>query len=316
MKKIIVLFLAAMLILALCACQAPDDGKVRVGVCQLAPHPALDQATAGFKDALIEAFGEDGVDVIIKNANNQTSDCVSIINSLISSRVDLIMANATPALQAAANSTREIPILGTSVTEYGVALGIENFSGTVGGNVSGTSDLADLKQQAEMILKWCPDAKQVALLYCSAEPNSLYQVQKIAEYLGQMGVQTQEFAFVDTNDMSGHIQKAADWGDAIYVPTDNTVADNATLIDSICRGKIPVFAGEEGICANCGVATLSISYYELGYTTGQMAVRILKDGGDISQMAIEYAPQVTAKYSAERCELLGLTPVEGYIPLG
>lgn len=320
MKKLFAILLSVMLVfVAGCGTtptDAPDKDTFVVGICQFMPHVALDQATQGFKDALVAEFG-DKVSFKEDNAAGETSNCTSIVNSMVSSKVDLIMANATPAVQAAANATRTIPVLGTSVTEYGVALGVENFSGVTGTNVSGTSDLADLEKQADMILQWCPDVQSVGLLYCSAEANSQYQVDEVAKYLTAKGVTCQQFPFGDTNDMSAVVRDAADWSDAIYVPTDNTVADNAAVVDSVCRpAGIPVFAGEEGICAKCGVATLSISYYDLGVTTGQMAIKILKGEATPGTMAIEYAPNVTSKYNAEICEALGIMPLEGYEPIG
>ena len=222
------------------------------------------------------------------------------------------MATAPPALQAAQSATNEIPVRGTSVTEYGVALGLSDFSGTVGGNISGTSDLAPLDQQADMIVEWMPEAKKVGLLYCSAEANSQYQVDEVQKYLEAKGVTATQYAFSDSNDLSSVCQKAADENDALYVPTDNTVAANTGIVDGICRpAKKPVFAGEEGICAGCGVATLSISYYDLGYTTGEMAVKILKGEADISTMPIEYT-DVTKKYNKTICDDLGLTVPDGY----
>ena len=223
------------------------------------------------------------------------------------------MANATPALQAAAAATGDIPILGTSVTEYGVALEIEDFSGTVGYNISGTSDLAPLDKQAEMITEWCPDAKTVGLLYCSKEANSQYQVDVVKAELEEKGLSVTLYPFTDSNDLAQICTTAADKSDVIYVPTDNTVAENTGIIDNICGPKmVPVIAGEEGICSGCGVATLSISYYDLGYTTGKMAVRILRDGEDISEMPIEYAEKQTPKYNEQICNALGITPLEGY----
>ena len=225
------------------------------------------------------------------------------------------MANATPALQAAQAATNEIPILGTSVTEYGVALGLTDFTGTVGGNVSGTSDLAPLDQQAEMITEWLPEATKVGLLYCSAEANSQYQVDEVKKYLEDKGITATQYSFSDSNDLASVCQKAADENDAVYVPTDNTVAANTGIVDGICRpAKKPVFAGEEGICAGCGVATLSISYYDLGYTTGEMAVKILNGESDISTMPIEYT-DVTKKYNKAVCDDLGLTVPEGYVEI-
>jgi len=222
------------------------------------------------------------------------------------------MANATPALQAAQAATDSIPILGTSVTEYGVALGLTDFDGTVGGNVSGTSDLAPLDQQADMITEWLPEATKVGLLYCSAEANSQYQVDEVQKYLETKGVTATQYAFSDSNDLASVCQKAADENDAVYVPTDNTCAANTGIIDGICRpAKKPVFAGEEGICSGCGVATLSISYYDLGYTTGEMAAKVLTGEADISTMPVEYT-NVTKKYNKTICDDLGMTVPEGY----
>ena len=282
-----------------------------VGICQLVEHAALDAATQGFEDALTAEFGEN-VTFDFQNAQNDSATCATIANGFVSAGVDLIMANATPALQAAQAATNQIPILGTSVTEYGVALGLSDFTGVVGGNVSGTSDLAPLDQQAEMITEWLPEVQKVGLLYCSAEANSQYQVDEVQKALEEKGVTATQYAFSDSNDLASVCQKAADENDAVYVPTDNTCAANTGIIDGICRpAKKPVFAGEEGICSGCGVATLSISYYDLGYTTGEMAVKILKGEADISPMPIEYT-DVTKKYNKAVCDDLGLTAPEGY----
>ena len=290
---------------------AASGDSYTVGICQLVQHAALDAATQGFEDALTAEFG-DNVKFDFQNAQGDSATCATIANGFVSAGVDLIMANATPALQAAQSATNEIPVLGTSVTEYGVALGLSDFSGTVGGNISGTSDLAPLDQQADMIVEWMPEAKKVGLLYCSAEASSQYQVDEVQKYLEAKGVTATQYAFSDSNDLSSVCQKAADENDALYVPTDNTVAANTGIVDGICRpAKKPVFAGEEGICAGCGVATLSISYYDLGYTTGEMAVKILKGEADISTMPIEYT-DVTKKYNKAVCDDLGLTVPEGY----
>ena len=291
---------------------AASGDTYTIGICQLVQHAALDAATQGFEDALTAEFG-DNVKFDFQNAQGDSATCATIANGFVSSGVDLIMANATPALQAAQSATNEIPVLGTSVTEYGVALGLTDFSGTVGGNISGTSDLAPLDQQADMIVEWMPDAKKVGLLYCSAEANSQYQVDEVQKYLEAKGVTATQYAFSDSNDLSSVCQKAADENDALYVPTDNTVAANTGIVDGICRpAKKPVFAGEEGICAGCGVATLSISYYDLGVATGKMAVKILTGEANVAEMPIEYAPQVTKKYNPVTCEALGLTAPDGY----
>lgn len=288
------------------------DGKTfTVGICQLVQHVALDAATQGFEDAIKEEFG-DSVKFDEQNAQGDSNTCSTIINSFVSNNVDLILANATPALQAAQAGTDSIPILGTSVTDYATGLDLSDFNGTVGGNISGTSDLAPLDGQAAMLQELFPDAKNVGLLYCSSEANSQFQVDMIKGYLEGMGYTCEYFTFSDSSDLAIVCDKAANACDVIYVPTDNTVASNTEIIQNICLPrKIPVIAGEEGICAGCGVATLSISYYDLGYATGQMAVRVL-NGEDISSMPIEYAPQFTKKYNAANCEELGITIPDDY----
>ena len=318
MKKILAVMLALAMMLSMTACGASEapagsDDKFVVGVCQLVPHVALDAATQGFVDKLTELLGAENVEIQVKIAAGDAATCSPIINDFVTQGVDLIMANATPALQTAAAATADIPILGTSVTEYGVAMGIENFSGTVGGNVSGTSDLAPLDKQADMITEWCPDAKTVGLLYCSAEANSQYQVDTVQALLEEKGLTVTQYPFADSNDMAAVTQTACDNSDVIYVPTDNTVASSTGIIDGICQGAgVPVIAGEEGICGGCGIATLSISYYDLGVKTAEMAAQILKGEADIATMPIAYADKQTPKYNAAICEALGITPLEGY----
>ncbi|MBR5320694.1 MAG: ABC transporter substrate-binding protein [Clostridia bacterium] len=315
-KKVIAVLIAVAIIcgvFAACGGNNNNDGKYKIGVIQLVEHVALDAATEGFKQAVIDALGEENVVFDIQNGQGDPATCSTIANQFVSNNVDLIMANATPALQAAAAATADIPILGTSVTEYGVALDIKDFNGTVGGNISGTSDLAPLDKQAAMITEWFPDAKTVGLLYCSKEANSQYQVDVVKKELENKNIEVKMYPFSDSNDLSSVCTTAADNCDVIYVPTDNTVAENTGIIDNICEPKkVPVIAGEEGICAGCGVATLSISYYDLGYATGKMAVEILKDGKDISTMPIGYAETQTPKYNADNCTALGITPIAGY----
>lgn len=316
-KKILAVLLALTLIcgtFAACGGNKDDSGdKYKIGVIQLVEHVALDAATEGFKQAIIDVLGTENVEFDIQNGQGDPATCSTIANQFVSNNVDLIMANATPALQAAAAATADIPILGTSVTEYGVALDLKDFNGTVGGNISGTSDLAPLDKQAAMITEWVPTAKTVGLLYCSKEANSQYQVNVVKSELEKKGIKATLYPFSDSNDLAQVCTTAADNSDVIYVPTDNTVAENTGIIDNICEPKkVPVIAGEEGICSGCGIATLSISYYDLGYATGKMAVEILKNGADISTMPIGYAETQTPKYNEQNCTALGITPIEGY----
>ena len=292
---------------------AAADGKVyNIGICQLVQHEALDAATQGFKDALVEKLGESSVKFDEQNASGDSANCATIVNGFVSNGVDLILANATAPLQAAAQATADIPVLGTSITDYATALDISDWTGTVGNNISGTSDLAPLDQQAAMIQELFPDAKSVGLLYCSAEPNSVYQCDVIEGYLTEEGYTVARYAFTDTNDVTSVAQTAADNSDVIYIPTDNTAASNTEAIANVLvPAGVPAICGEEGICKGCGVATLSISYYDLGVTTGKMAAKILTGEADISEMPIEFT-EATPKYNASMCETLGIEPLEGY----
>ena len=319
MKKLLTILLAITCLLSLCACSSGSnddtatdgsnqnsDKSFKIGVVQLLQHPALDLATEGFLDAL----SDNGIsDVDVQNASGESANCATIVGGFVADGVDLIMANATAALQAASAATDSIPVLGTSITVYDVVLG-----GSIPSNVSGTSDLAPLDQQAAMILEICPDANKVGLLYCSAEANSQYQVDTIAEELAKSGVETINYAFNDSNDVTAVTEKAVSDGvDAIYIPTDNTAASNTEAIANVVLpAGIPVFAGEEGICSGCGVATLTISYYDIGYKTGEMAADILLNGADISTMEVEYAPSFTKKFNKTNAEKLGITIPSDY----
>lgn len=306
MKKLVTLVLALVLVAAVGCASATS-----IGVIQLVQHAALDLATQGFIDAVTAAIPD--AEIEVQNASGDTAACATIANTFVSANVDLIMANATPALQAASAATGDIPVLATSITEYGVALGIDDFNGVTGINVSGTSDLAPLSEQAAMVKALFPEAKKVGLLYCSAEANSIYQVKVVGEELANLGYETEDFAFTDSNDVASVTQNAADSCDVIYIPTDNTAAAyKETIGNVVIPAAIPVIAGEEGICAGCGVATLTISYYDIGYKTGEMAVDILTNGADVSAMPIQYAPQFVKKYNPEIAETLGVAIPEGY----
>lgn len=337
MKKTLAILMAALMLLGLTACSsapeattepaataeqteqtaAPAEEKqsYTVGICQLGQHPALDAATQGFKDVLTEQLG-DSVTIEEGNASNDIPTCATIVNGFVSSEVDLIMANATPALQAAVAATNTIPILGTSVTEYGVALNISDFSGTVGGNVSGTSDLAPLDQQAAMVKELFPDAKTVGILYCSGEANSVYQANVVKECLEADGLTVNIFTFADSNDVSTVTTSAVAESDVLYIPTDNTAASCTEAIAAVTvPAGVPVIAGEEGICKGCGLATLSINYYDLGRTTGEMAVKILKGEADISEMPVEYFQGPVKKFNKDMAEKLNVTIPDEYVAI-
>lgn len=314
MKKLLTILLATICLFALCACgsnsdSTQEDETIKVGVVQTTQHPALDAATQGFVDALKEN-GITNVDV--QNASGESTNCSTIVGNFVADGVDLIMANATPALQAASAATDTIPVLGTSITVYDVVLG-----GSVPANVSGTTDLAPLDEQASMIKELFPEAKKVGILFCSAEANSQYQVDKISEFLKEDGIETVNYVFNDSNDITAVTEKAvSDKVDVIYIPTDNTAAANTEAIANVVLpAGVPVFTGEEGICSGCGVATLTISYYDIGFKTGEMAADILLNGADISTMEIESAPQFVKKFNKTNAEKLGITIPEDYVAI-
>ena len=344
MKKALSLMTAAALVLSLAACassqpaaastetaettettepaaeesaEAPaESGKTyTVGVCQLVQHEALDAATQGFVDALKEELG-DAVTVDVQNASGDSVNCGTIVNGFVSSNVDLIMANATDALVAARTATNTIPIVGTSITSYGVALSLKDETATKTGiNVTGTADLAPLDKQAAMVKEWVPDAKKVGILYCSAEKNSKYQATVVGAKLKEMGLEVKEYTAADSNEIASVTKLACQNSDVLYVPTDNTMASSAKTIDNIAQpAGVPIIAGEEGICSGCGIATLSISYYDIGYKAGEMAYDILVNGKDPATMDIEFVPEdkLTKEYDAARCKALGVKVVDGY----
>ncbi len=324
-KKITAVAVTGVLVasaLAGCSQAGKDDSNTpaktsfNIGICQLVQHPALDEATKGFKDKLTALGEENGITFNFdeQNASGEATNCTTITSKFVSDKVDLIMANATDAMAAASQATADIPIVATSITDYATGLGISDWTGKTGFNVTGSSDLAPLADQAAMIKELFPDAKSVGILYCSAEKNSKYQSDVIQKEIAALGMTTKEYTFVDTNDVSAVTQQiVTDKCDVVFIPTDNTAASNTEAINNILEpAKIPVIAGEEGICKGCGVATLSISYYSIGEAAGQMAYDILVKGQNPGDMEIQYATDLTKKYVADRAEKLGVTVPEGY----
>ena len=327
LTKILSLLLAAIMVCMLCACGTatepakPDDtagnpvdgGEVyEVGVCQLVQHPALDAATEGFTAALKEKLG-DKVTVDVQNASGESATCATIVNQFISNGADLIMANATPALQAAASATEDTPIVATSITDYASALSIDNWTGKTGMNITGTSDLAPLDQQANMFKELLPDAQDIGIIYCSAEANSKYQADNVQDYLEELGFNVNIYTFADSNDIASVVANACTECDALYVPTDNALASAAEIVDGVAApAKIPIIAGEAGICKACGIATLSIDYYSIGYAAGLQAYEILANGKNPADMDIEFASDLTKQYVEDRCTALNVTVPNDY----
>lgn len=322
-RKLLSAAIAATMTLTLAACgTSQDDGQSAdnsdayiVGICEQMEHVSLSEATRGFKDGLVEILGEDSVVFREQNAGGEQANCTTIIDGFVSDGVDLILANATWPLQAAASATNSIPVLGTSVTDYATALNLDNFDGTIGRNISGTSDLVDLQAQAQIVQELFPEAENVGLLYCSGEPNSVYQIETVRGYLEDMGYTCEVYAFTDVNDLASVTQAACDSSDVIYIPTDNTVAANTeSVANVVLAAGVPVVGGDPGICSGCGVATIATDYYELGKLTAQMAAEILTGEADISTMAVQYGPMQKI-YNAANCDILNITVPEDYTPV-
>ncbi len=318
MKKILSAVMALTLAAATCVSLSgcgKKSAKYTVGICQLVQHDALDAATKGFKDVLKEKLGDD-IEFDEQNAANDSATCATIANQFVSNKVDLIMANATPALQAAAAATADIPVVATSITDYATALEISDWTGKTGTNITGSSDLAPLKEQAEMIKELFPEAKKVGILYNSGEANSKYQATEVTKALKELGIEAKEYTSADSNDLASVVTTACAEVDVLYIPTDNTMASNTGIVNNIAEpAKIPVVAGEVGICKGCGVATLSIDYYSIGKKAGEMAYEILVNGAKAGEMEIEYADTLTKQYMASRCKTLGITVPTDYVAI-
>lgn len=320
MKKLIAMVLAAMMVLAM-ASAAPaakaEEAKYTVGICQLMQHAALDTATQGFMDALTEKLG-DSVTFDLQNAQGEPTTCSTIVTGFVANEYDLIMANATPALLAAVSATDTIPILGTSVTDYATALAIDDMDASVGTgiNVSGTSDGVPAQLYADVLMELIPEAKKVSIVYCSAEPNSEFQADQFIACMDAIGVETTVYTFTDSNDIQAVVTAAIEDADAMYIPTDNTAASNMTIVTNICApAGMPIICGEEGMCGSGGLATITISYYDIGYVCGEMAYDILVNGADVSAMPIGYAASPEKKYNADYAEAIAFEMPEDYVAI-
>lgn len=316
-KKIVSILTATALVASLTGCgsNGSSSKKYTIGICQLMEHEALDAATKGFKDTLTKKLGKDNVEFDEQNAQGESTNCSTICNGFVTSNVDLILANATGALQAATQATADIPILGTSVSDYATALNIKDWKGKTGTNVSGTSDLAPIDQQEAILKEIIPNAKKVGILYCSSEPNSAYQSKLMQEALKKDGIAYKEYTAADSNEIQSITTTACDECDVLYVPTDNTMASSVNTIKNVAiPAGIPMIAGEKGICA-AGVATLSIDYYNLGCQTGEMAYDILKNKKKAGDMEVQFAKKLTKMYNAENAKALNITIPDGYEPI-
>ncbi len=314
MKKILCLVLTLLMLastLSFIACDT-DDGKYTVGIVQLVQHDALDLATEGFKAALIEKLGEENVTFDYQNASGEANTCATIVDKFVTNGVDLIMANATPAVQAAKEATSTIPIVGTSVTDYAASKLVASNE-KPGANITGVSDMNAVTNQMSLIKTFAPEAKKIGIIYCSAEDNSKLQYDEAKKAFEAEGYTVTGYAVADVNELSAVVDTAVADNDALYEPTDNLVAANMEIIkNAAVQAKKVVICAEESMCKAGGVASYSVNYYDVGYQAGLMAYEILVNGKKPADMPIKIftTEELTLIQNKEVIADLGLTPIE------
>lgn len=310
-KRLFLLTALPLMMTSLVGCGEKAD--FNIGVLQWVEIEALTKATNGFMDSFKEAIGNKTVKFDVKQAYGDANTAATALSSFVSTNRDLIMANATPSVVLASNATQSIPIVGTSVTTYSGAFN----DGVIPNNVTGTSDLASLEDQAKMVFEWVSEATTIGILYCVNESNSKYQADQIKVELNKLktGLSFEEIIFTNTEDLASQLTAKVNNLDVLYIPTDNTCADNADVIHNICKpANLPVITGEEGICRKCGIASLTIDYYRLGKVTGLMAKEILIDGKKPSELEIRYDEGASKVYNPLILQELGLS--ESDVPAG
>ncbi|WP_407400631.1 ABC transporter substrate binding protein [Treponema sp.] len=311
MKKIakFTLALAALAVAGTATFAKPKKQKViKIGAIQLVEHPALDASYKGFVDGLKEAGYEDGknLKIIYENAQGEQANCVTIADKLISQRCDMIFAIATPAAQAVANKTETTPILITAVTDPKTA-GLVESNEKPGTNVTGTSDLTPCAAQIQLLKRLVPNAKKVAMLYCSSEENSRFQINLAKAECDKQGLSYVDATVSNTNEVQQVVQSLVGKVDAIYTPTDNMIASTMATVSLVTTpAKLPVIVGEDGMCQGGGLATYGINYYELGKQTAKMAVEVI-NGKKPKNMPIQYLDKCDFSYNKETAEALGIT---------
>lgn len=316
MKRVLAIITSALILLSLCACNAnpkynsAGERIYTVGIVQLMQHVALDQATQGFQDALKDKLG-DRVTFDVQLASGEPTNCTTIVTKFVNSNVDLIMGNATPAVIAAKEATSTIPIIGTSVTDYvAEEAAIVESNEAPGANVTGYSDMSDIAAHVDLTQKLCPNAKTVAIIYCSAEPNSVIQAAQAKELYQAAGYTVIELTASDVTTISTIVTSACEKADVIYIPTDNLFAENMESVKNITQpAKIPVICGEGGMVQSGGTASVAIDYYTLGYRAGEMAYEIMVNGADPATTPIGFmtADDMELIINEENVAAIGLT---------
>ena len=313
MKKLTALLLTLVMAISLTACgggetNSGSEDKIKIGVLQQLEHVALDQAREGFVKALEDNGLKDGEKIVldIQNAQADQSNLQTMADRLISEENDIILAIATGAAQTVAGKTKDIPILITAVTDP-VDAGLVNSMGNPGTNVSGTSDASPMAEQIDLMLTLCPQVKTVGVLYTSSEDNSVLQVSQLKPILKAKNLEIVEQTVTNSNDVQQAAQSIVNKCDAIYIPTDNVLASSIALVASVANdAKVPVIVGESGMVTGGGFATIGIDYFNLGYQTGEMAIRIL-NGEEVSTMAVETQKDFAYTINGDVADILGIT---------
>jgi len=310
LKKIVIIILAIMLVLSftLVTAGCKTEKNPTIGIIQYVEHVALDSAREGFIDALADNGYVDGENITIdvQNAQADQSNLSTISDRFVADKVDLILAIATPAAQSIAGKTKDIPILGTAITDYEAAKLVDSNEAP-GGNVSGTTDMNPIREQIELLVQLVPDAQTIGVIYTSSEDNSIVQAQIAREVIEEMGLTYTEVTITNSNDVQQAVQSIVEDCDALYLPTDNILASSMPVVAGVTiESKTPVICGESGMVAGGGLATLGINYYDLGYQTGLMAVKILKGEAEPATMAIESATEFDYAINGDIAEQIGL----------
>lgn len=312
-KKLMTVLLVAAVVAIGAGCTSSttkDDSKTAtIGIVQYVDHVALDAAREGFVKALADNGYTDGdkITLDVQNAQGDQSNLSTISDRFVSNKVDLVLAIATPAAQAIAGKTTEIPILGTAITDYEAARLVKSNEAP-GGNVSGTTDMNPIKEQIDLLVKLVPTAKTVGVLYTSSEDNSVLQAKIAKEAIEKLGLKYVEVTVTNSNDVQQATQSIVGQCDAIYIPTDNVFASAMPQVQNITsQSKTPVICGESGMVESGGLATLGISYSDLGYQTGLMAVKILKGEAKPATMPIEAATKFEYAINGTVAQEIGLT---------
>lgn len=315
MKKFTAILLTVLLAVSMFAfagCEKTSDDVYTIGIVQLVQHDALDQATEGFEAALIAKLGEDKVVFDYQNASGDVATCSTIVDKFVTNGVDLIMANATPAVQAAKEATATIPIVGTSVTDYAASKLVDSNE-KPGGNVTGASDMNAVTNQMELVKTFAPDAKNVGIVYCSAEDNSKLQFEEAKGVFETAGYTVTGYAVADVNELIAVIDTAVKDNDVLYEPTDNLVAANMEVVkNAAVPAGVPVICGEESMCLAGGVASYSVNYYDVGYEAGLMAYEILVNGKNPAEMPIKVftADELVLIQNKDVMAEMNITPIE------